>query len=306
MSSGQDGWGPNPVSLFSGVLAEQGAVGSTKDWEWPAPTIFLCLGQPHSASANAFNTQPFQVLQSPYSKDHAIYLGDNWVHGPGKDATTGNCNHPSAPPASEECEPWQGNCPCGWPTDTCPGTSQPGNKAGYVWLSFKWDQVGSTDYLMCADSAWNLRSPPSDRTCYTFNVVPDPSFTPGFQTALDYENKATPYVPQSCGFAMCPGWPAKAEDNADSRCCQKLGDSLTLPKFVGLCNRSTLCGGVCKETDHGNIPGGHAGCRYRVFDPSKALLLGATDCTKARGGAGGVVDSCRGKNSFPNFLEYVV
>lgn len=308
MCSGQDGWGPNPVSLFGGVLAEPGASGHTDAWEWPAPTVFECLGQPHSGSGNGFNTQPFQVLQNPYSKAHAIYLGDNWVHGPGKDTTMGNCNHPSQPSASEECEPWQGNCPCGWPGSHCPATSNPGNSAGYVFLSFPWDKLGTTDYLICAHDTWDMHSPPGDdETCYTFALIPEPSYTSGFETKLDYEGKPVPYIPSSCGFAMCPGWPLSAEANAASNCCAKLGDSLTQAKYIGICNRDSLCGGRCKETDFGNIPGGNAGCMYKPFDPSKASLIGSHDCTTVRGGgAGSVVDPCRGAHAVPSFMMYSV
>merc|ERR1712070_1282015 len=130
----------------------------------------------------------------------------------------------------------------------------------------------------------------------TFDVFPDADHTPGFQPLFDYEGKEAPYIVSSCGFSMCPGWPRAPEENpADAACCKRLGDSLTQAKYQGRCQRDTLCGGVCKDTDFGNIPGGDGHCKFSPFDPNQGTLIGSTDCAQSRGSsAGSVVDSCRG------------
>lgn len=323
LCSGQDGFGPNPISLFSGSWSSEGpqpkepTSGNVtgpppSEYSWPAPLIFTCLGSPFSGSTSGFNSQPFQVLQNPYSADHAIYLGDNWLHGPGQDSTSpGSCSNPSSQPTGNtQCEPWQGDCPCNWPQSTCPGTSNPGGNAGYVWLSFPFAQLGQTNYLLCAHSSWNMKTPPAGtETCYTFNLIPDPSHTPGFTAVPDYSGKPAPLITSSCGYAFCPGWPLTPADNAPtSACCQKLGDSITQAKYQSQCWRSDLCGGVCKDTEFGNIPGGDGQCKYVPFDPSKAKLIGSTDCTKVRAGTSGkgqVVDPCRGAQNVPAAVEEV-
>jgi len=305
LCSGQDGWGPNPVSLFSGTLPSKGKLSNTlpnDDYKWPAPALFTCLGQPFSGSANAFNTQPLGVLPNPYNAKYGIYVGDNWVHGPGKGI--GKCTKPGLPHGNEECEPWQGCCPCNFPHSSCPHTSSPYDKAGYVWLSFPWDKVGETDYLFCAHSSWNMKSPPAEsETCYTFNIFPDKYGTQDFNRTSDYSGKQAPYIVSSCGFAFCPGWPMTPEQNTNASCCETLGGSFTEAKYVGACSsisRKDVCGGKCKENKNGNIPGGHGGCLRKPFDPSKATLIldnGKTDCTKYRGG---VVDPCHGPNVIPS------
>merc|ERR1712232_1453788 len=184
-----------------------------------------------------------------------------------------------------------------------------GTSAGYIWLSFSWEKIESeVNYLLCAHGSWDMNAPPSSsEPCYTFDLIPDAAYTPNFQAPVDYDGKLAPYIASSCGFAICPGWPLSAADNtADSACCEKLGDALTQAKYVGACNRDTLCGGTCKETEFGNIPGGHGGCSRKDFDPSKANIIGETDCTKPRGASGGVVDACRGEHSLPRFFEYTV
>lgn len=310
LCSGQDGFGPNPINLFSAVLpAVTSAANSTVGgYTWPAPLAFSCLGNPFSASANGFNTQPFQVLPNPYDDAHAVYLGDNWLHGPGKDfSSPGACSTPGQPHGDQQCEPWQGNCPCGWPHGTCPGTSSPHDNAGYVMLSFSWGMLGNTDYLLCGHGTWNMKAPPKEGgSCYTFDIFPDPEHTPGFQTLLDYEGKQVPYIVSSCGFAQCPGWPLTKEENEDPDCCKKLGDALTQAKYNGVCQRDTLCGGTCKETYFGNIPGGGGQCTRPKFDASKASLFGSKDCAAARlpwGKRGSVLDACRGQHHIPSSLD---
>merc|ERR1711920_860738 len=90
-----------------------------------------------------------------------------------------------------------------------------------------------------------------------------------------------------------------ADNTPTPECCARLGDTLTNAKFMNLCWRDTLCGGVCKDYDFGNIPGGHGGCKYNPFDPSKAVLLdGGKDCVNSRGL---VLDQCRGAQKFGGF-----
>ena len=336
MCSGQDGFGPNPVGLFSTAFSE--AEGSERhgagpsdglatDYPWPAPTLWKCLGLPHSGSGNAFNTQPFQVLPNPYSAEHGIYLGDNWLHGPGK-RSDGECDNPAWHGMSN-CEPWQGNCPCNYPNNKCPGTSSPGFSAGYAWLPFTWEKLRNDPlYLICAHSAWNMKAPPADdATCYTFNVFPDAPFTPGLDAhaLIDYRGQHVPYVESSCGFIPCPGWPmTKAENTGNSTaCCEGVGDAITQARNGGRCRADDLCNGACKEDENENIPGGHGGCTFSRFDSSKAKLIGSDgtrDCTQRRegtngahaasggsatffagnGSSPGLVDPCRGDHATPS------
>lgn len=300
MCSGQDGFGPNPVGLFSAKYGKN-SMPKVEESFWPAPVLWNCLGFPHSGSGNGFNTQPFQIITNPYSSAHGIYLGDNWLHGPGK-RTDGDCANP-AWHGMENCEPWQGNCPCGWPRNQCPGTSSPGFTAGYVWLSFTWAKLKSDpEYLICATSKWNLKKPQGDdATCYTFNVFPDSAFTPGLAPSIDYRGKHAPFVESSCGFIPCPGWPKTKAENEATDCCDKLGDSITQSRNAGRCRAADVCLGACKEDENSNIPGGHGGCTFSPFDPSKATLIGnGQDCTKARGSSSyTVVDPCRGSHLIP-------
>mmetsp|Transcript_153943 Transcript_153943/g.279643 ORF Transcript_153943/g.279643 Transcript_153943/m.279643 type:complete len:631 (-) Transcript_153943:57-1949(-) len=310
--SGQEGFGSNPVNLFSAELNADGfnfqaSLLEQSSYDWAAPAIFTCLGQPFSGSANAFNSQPTQILQNPYDPKHAIYIGDNWLQGPGKDSTSAECRPDGQPQKLSNCEPWSGTCPCGWPGNNCPGTSNPGSSAGYVWLSFSYKEVGETDYLMCADHQWNLKRPSkAGARCFTFNLLPDEKHTPGFKAKQDYAGLGSyvPFVRSSCGFVQCPGWPMTPEENEDPNCCKKLGDALTSPKFLGQCRRDDVCLGRCKDIENGNIPGGDGQCKYRPFDPSKASLMGGkVDCTQIRGDTeqyGEIVDSCRGALSFPH------
>lgn len=307
MCSGQDGFGPNPVGLFSAKLGSSGVAEARDDqgdYPWPAPLIWTCHGLPHSGSGNAFNTQPFQVLPNPYSSAHGIYFGDNWLHGPGKQ-TTGSCADPGWH-GMDNCEPWQGNCPCNYPNNKCPGTSSPGFTAGYVWLPFTWKKLQSDPkYLVCAHSSWNMKSPPGDdATCYTFNVFPDTPFTPGLVDETDYRGQHTPYIESSCGFIECPGWPKTAKANSENTtaCCEAVGDAITQSRNGGRCRADDLCMGACKEDEHSNIPGGHGGCTFSAFDPSKAKMVGSDgkDCTAVRGESGhGTVDPCRGSHNVP-------
>ena len=213
----------------------------------------------------------------------------------------------------ENCEPWQGNCPCNFPNDKCPGTSSPGWSAGYVWLPFAWSKLKlDPEYLICARETWRMRLPPgANDTCYTFNVFPEAKITPGLDpaTLVDYRGKSVPYVESSCGFVSCPGWPMTKEENSGNttRCCERVGDAITQGRNAGRCRAADLCLGQCREDENGNIPGGHGGCAFASFDPAKAKLLnGATDCTNARasglsltGGGPDVVDPCRGAHMVP-------
>lgn len=303
LCSGQDGFGPNPVSLFRGALGVEApplASGMpASDYPWPALRIFSCLGLPFSGSATALNSQPVQVLANPHDSAHAVYMGDNWLHGPGKDYTSEACSDPSkGPPSSvRECEAFTGTCPC--QADRCPAVSRPGAHAGYIWVSFAWERLGSTEYLICAGPPWNLRAPSTNTgPCYTFNVFPQVGITPGYADVADYEGKAIPFTMNNCGFQFCFGWPMTLSQNAPTReCCSTMGDFLTNPKTAGNCWRETLCGGICNDTDFGNIPGGHGGCTMKPFDPSQAVLLNSgKDCTTVRQDYL-ALDPCRGHHS---------
>lgn len=313
LCSGQDGWGPNPVSLFSGILPAKQQLSNSlpgDDYQWPAPPLFTCSGQPFSGSAVAFNSQPIGVLPNPYDSNYGVYIGDNWLHGPGKGM--GKCSvkdKPGLPHADEVCEPWQGCCPCNFPNNTCPLTSGPYDLAGYVWVSFPWEKVGNTDYLFCAQDSWSMKSPPTaDETCYTFNLFPAQYGTQGFQEDTDYSGKQMPYVVSSCGFSPPPGWPKTAANNTNASCCETLGASFTEAKYVGVASsqgRSDVCEGKCKENQNSNIPGGHGGCLLKPFDPSKAKLIlgnGDKDCSSYRGTM--ITDGCHGPNQIPSSVFF--
>jgi len=310
MASGQDGFGPNPVGLWSAPLKKDLAVVGSRvsdGWKWPAPVLWECLGLPHSGSGNAFTTQPFQVLPNPYSPAHGIYFGDNWLHGPGKESS-GVCSSP-AWHGEANCEPWQGNCPCNFPNSKCPGTSSPGFTAGYVWLPFTWSKLkADPEYLICAQAEWDMKAPPSDAdVCYTYNVFPSTPYTAGLPARTDYRGEPVPYVESSCGFIPCPGWPMSKAENEDNTtaCCEKVGDAITQGRNAGRCRAPDLCLGMCKENEHKNIPGGHGGCTFSAFDLKKAKVInGGFDCTTIRGSAnsssyGGVIDPCRGEHTIP-------
>ena len=187
-----------------------------------------------------------------------------------------------------------------------------------MWLPFTWAKLKSDPaYLICAREEWGMKAPPSnDEQCYTFNVFPDTPFAPGLDPAAltDYRGKHVPFVESSCGFIPCPGWPMTKEENTANTtlCCEKVGDAITQGRNAGRCRAPDLCLGKCQENEHSNIPGGHGGCSFAPFDPSKAKLLeagGQSDCTKLRSsgvtgsqGAGGVgvVDPCRGAHTVPS------
>jgi len=223
----------------------------------------------------------------------------------------GKCSVPGLPQHGEECEPWQGCCPCNFPNSTCPFTSNPYDKAGYVWVSFPWDKVGNTDYLFCAHSTWSMKSPPTaDETCYTFNIFPAQYGTQDFKKDVDYSGQQHPYIVSSCGFSPPPGWPMTQENNTNASCCRTLGATFTEAKYVGVTARqarSDVCEGKCKENENLNIPGGHGGCLLKPFDPSKAKLIlgnGQKDCSRYRGGS--IVDPCHGPNSIPSTEESLI
>ena len=247
--------------------------------------------------------------------------------GPGKRAD-GQCATP-AWHGMADCEPWQGNCPCNWPNTKCPGTSSPGKDGGYVWLPFTWKKLKVDPlYLVCAHSSWDMKSPPGDNaTCYTFNVFPDSPFTQGLdeRKLVDYRGQHVPYVESSCGFIACPGWPMSEAANSDNTtaCCAKLGDAITQARNGGRCRADNLCMGKCREDQYENIPGGHGGCAFSAFNPSKARLIGdangSYDCTQVRapgaavapdiivnsdhlesGEATQIVDPCRGEHAVPS------
>ena len=167
-----------------------------------------------------------------------------------------------------------------------------------------------------------MKAPPADtETCYTFNVFPDAPFTPGLDAKdlIDYRDKHVPFVESSCGFIACPGWPMTKEENTanTTACCEKIGDAMTQSHNAGRCRADDLCLGKCNEDEHSNIPGGHGGCTFAPFDPSKAKMIGrggtATDCTNLRGSDAAantsqhsvvgpfsaIVDPCRGSQTVP-------
>ena len=59
-----------------------------------------------------------------------------------------------------------------------------------------------------------------------------------------------------------------------------LGDSITQARNGGRCRANDLCLGKCKEDENSNIPGGHGGCSFVAFDPSKAKLIGDAQGTQ--------------------------
>merc|ERR1711871_533977 len=103
------------------------------------------------------------------------------------------------------------------------------------------------------------------------------------------------------------GWPMTKEANSDNTtlCCQRIADAITQGRNAGRCRAPDLCLGKCKEDENENIPGGHGGCSFSAFDPTKAKLLnggGKTDCTKPRSTEApgiDVIDPCRGAHSVP-------
>ena len=169
-----------------------------------------------------------------------------------------------------------------------------------------------------------MKIPPGNEPCFTFNVFPDAPFTQGLDpsTLTDYRNQHVPYVESSCGFVPCPGWPMTPAENSDNTtlCCKKIADAPTQGRNAGRCRAPDLCLGKCSEDENGNIPGGHGGCVFTPFDPSKAKLIGTgggqVDCTMPRVDSSGgmvvsasssaplsnhptVVDPCRGAHTLP-------
>lgn len=258
LASGQDGFGPNPVSLFQVSLESTSWLPNTDASMFPAPTGgFHCVGNPFSGSMQALNSQPTQVLPNPYLKSTPgksqpmIYLGDNWLHGYGRGTSD----------FSGE-EPGQGDCPRGWPHDYAPQKSCPGNSAGYVWLPFDAEDMEDAEKYrtsICAMNVWNMKNTDwKTKPCFTFNIMPT-------DDVASCGSSPCPVIVGSCGFAICPGFMGNST-------CHDAGDSFTQAKYQGRCSPEVflkLHGVDCRielknftTGMNGNIPSGDALCKW--------------------------------------------